>query len=143
MEMKDSEIVKSYKAARYKKQQINILAELNAVTPEEIKAILKAHNVDLRGGNYRTKPKEEKPEEILEIDAADPVPGKIGYKEPEKVTIPMILVEAAAFGIELLERDIKAMEKQKEELDRKIKDLRDKKAEIVSSIENIQPEHIS
>ena len=140
MEMKDSEIVKSYKAARYKKQQINILAELNAVTPEEIKAILKANNVDLRGGNYRTKPTEEKPKETPEIEAADPEPGELGYKEPEpkpksvSPQIPATIMEAAAFGIELLNRDIESLEKEFEDIARRIKDLKNKKAEITEAI---------
>ena len=55
MVMTENEIVRDYKAAKNKRQQIEILADLNATTVDEIKAVLKSNNVDLRGGNYRAK----------------------------------------------------------------------------------------
>lgn len=84
MEMTDSEIVKSYKRASNKKAQIEILAELNATTKDTIKAILKANDVDLRGGNYRSK----QPEKVIEIEAADPQPGELGSEFPPTVEKP-------------------------------------------------------
>ena len=55
MTMTDNEIVRDYRAAKNKKMQIEILADLNTTTKDEIKKILKANGVDLRGGNYRSK----------------------------------------------------------------------------------------
>lgn len=75
MTMTENEIVKSYKEAKNKQNQIKVLAELNDTNPEEIKKILKSKGVDLRGGNFRAK----NPEPIPEIVAADPVPGEVGY----------------------------------------------------------------
>ena len=40
LQMSESEIVSSYRTARDPKRQIGILAELNAVTPREIREVL-------------------------------------------------------------------------------------------------------
>ena len=42
LQMSESEIVSSYRTARDPKRQIGILAELNAVTPREIREVLEA-----------------------------------------------------------------------------------------------------
>lgn len=84
MTMTDNEIVKSYKEAKNKQNQIKVLAELNDTNPEEIKKILKSKGVDLRGGNFRAK----NPEPTPEIVAADPVPGEIGFNESSVVPRP-------------------------------------------------------
>ena len=53
--MTDAEIVKTYKEAKNKKTQIEILADLNCCKASDIKTILKNNGVDLRGGDYRSK----------------------------------------------------------------------------------------
>lgn len=101
LEMTEKEIVRNYRASRNKKQQIEILADLNNTTKDIIKAILKENGVDLRGGNYRAKKpatinqdfedavnemieqSEHKP--LPEIEAADPVPGEVGYRPMPEV----------------------------------------------------------
>ena len=102
MTMTESEIVRDYRSAKNKKMQISILADLNECKPEDIKRILKDNGVDLRGGNYRTrkpaiinKDFEDAVNEMIEsskklpmIEAADPVPGEIGYKAPEEPVKP-------------------------------------------------------
>ena len=104
MNMTENEIVRSYRAAKNKRQQIEILADLNVVSQDEIKAILKENGVDLRGGNFRAKKLavinqdfEDAVNEMIEsekklppykIEAADPVPGEVGYKDPEPVKKP-------------------------------------------------------
>ena len=93
MTMTENEIVRDYRAAKNKQQQIAILADLNTTTTDEIKKILKANGVDLRGGSFRKKKPaiinedfENAVQEMIEeskekyvIEAADPVPGEMGY----------------------------------------------------------------
>ena len=82
MTMTESEIVKDFKEAKNKRQQIDILADLNATTPDVIKTILRANGVDLRSANSRKKVTSIT-RDFPVIEAADPVPGEIGYKKPE------------------------------------------------------------
>ena len=80
--MTESEIVRRYKEAKDKKQQISILADLNATTVDEIKTVLKINGIDLRSANSRAKK--------VVIEAADPVPGEAGYQEePIKAKPPL------------------------------------------------------
>ena len=82
MMMTEGEIVTSYRDAKNKKQQIAILADLNATTVDEIKAILKKRGIDLRSANSRAKK--------IVIEAADPVAGEAGYQEdPIKAKPPL------------------------------------------------------
>lgn len=132
MEMKDEEIVKSYKEAKNKRHQIEILAELNACSVDYIKKILKANGVDLRGGNYRAK----KPiVAVTEIKVAAPEK-PVSNSEP----VPNVLVEAAAFGIEHINLELESMEKELEDLTNRIKDLKAKKVEICYAIERVTQE---
>lgn len=93
MTMTENEIVRNYRAAKNKQQQIAILADLNATSTDEIKKILKSNGVDLRGGSFRKKKPaiinedfENAVQEMIDegnkrdvIEAADPVPGELGY----------------------------------------------------------------
>lgn len=47
LQMSESEIVSSYRTARDPKRQIGILAELNAVTPREIRQVLEKLHSEL------------------------------------------------------------------------------------------------
>lgn len=71
MTMTENEILREYKTAKDKKHQIEILADLNTTSIDEIKRILKDNGVDLRGANGRKT--------IPKVEAADPVPGELGY----------------------------------------------------------------
>ncbi len=92
MMMTDGEIVKSFREAKNKRQQISILAELNATSEDIIRTILKSKGIDLRSANAGKKKKS------MEIEAADPVPGEAGYKsetEPPLGIAPRELAEQA------------------------------------------------
>jgi len=80
MTMTESEIVRSYRNAKHKSTQIGILADLNCVKTDEIKSILRNNGIDLRSANSRKHKADNTP---MEIEAADPVPGEVGYKAPE------------------------------------------------------------
>lgn len=119
MEMSNEEIVRRYKEAKNKQQQITILAELNSVKKEDIKAILKENGVDLRGGDYKSKKKpaiinqdfEDAVNQMIEdgkknpvIEAADPVPGEVGYEpkqEPEPKMPPVGLTPRGIFRMQV------------------------------------------
>lgn len=64
LQMSESEIVSSYRAARDPKRQIGILAELNAVTPREIREVLEA------AGALMLKPRSHGGGRPLSFDAA-------------------------------------------------------------------------
>ena len=57
MQMKDSEIIRRYKQADKKREQIKILAELNACTKEDIRQILREAGCDVpaTGNRYTVK----------------------------------------------------------------------------------------
>ena len=66
--MTADEIVTSYKQSKNKQQQIQILADLNACSKDNIKNILRENGIDLRGGVHKKKepePEIEIPEEHL------------------------------------------------------------------------------
>ena len=62
--MSESEIVSSYRTARDPKRQIGILAELNAVTPREIREVLE------EAGELMLKPRSHGGGRPLSFDAA-------------------------------------------------------------------------
>ena len=57
MEMTPNEIVKSYREAKEKKKQIQILSELNACRPSDIKQILRDNGVQFPGPEPKKEPK--------------------------------------------------------------------------------------
>jgi hypothetical protein len=91
MMMTDGEIVKSFREAKNKRQQIAILAELNATSEDIIRTTLKSKGIDLRSANAGKK-------KSMVIEAADPVPGEAGYeadKEPPIGIAPREVAESA------------------------------------------------
>ena len=64
LQMSESEIVSSYRTARDPKRQIGILAELNAVTPREIREVLE------EAGALMLKPRGHGGGRPLSFDAA-------------------------------------------------------------------------
>ena len=92
MMMTDGEIVKSFREAKNKRQQIAILAELNDTSEDIIRTTLKSKGIDLRSANAGKKKKS------MKIEAADPVPGEAGYeadKEPPIGIAPREVAESA------------------------------------------------
>lgn len=77
MMMTEGEIVKSFREAKNKRQQISILAELNATSEDIIRTTLKSKGIDLRSANAGKK-------KNMVIEAADPVPGEAGYQPKSK-----------------------------------------------------------
>ncbi len=71
MQMTDSEIIKSYKEAKEKKKQIEILAQLNACPVTTIREILIANGVQFPGPKPK-KAKEEKTEVVAVISKDAP-----------------------------------------------------------------------
>lgn len=142
MNMTEGDIVKEYKEAKYKRAQIDILADLNCCEPIEIKRILRKNGVDLRGGNgrrnARTDP-EEQPKGCLkdktgscagctETDlCTEYVPEP---KKPEaKPIIPdAIMIEMIKLGVEAVDGKIAKMEQEIVQLQEEIEELRTKRA---------------
>jgi ribosomal protein L16 Arg81 hydroxylase len=113
MEMNENEIVKNYRESKNKKQQIDILADMNCCSPEQIKEILKKNGVDLRGGNYRAK-KEETPKE--DAKAASPVPErKIEIPEEQivKNKLPRIVRKTLEEDLDFIEEQLKELIEKK------------------------------
>lgn len=73
MQMTDSEIVKSYKEAKEKKKQIEILSQLNACNVAKIREILIANGVQFPGPKPK-KAKEEKTKVVAVISKDAPAP---------------------------------------------------------------------
>ena len=71
MQMTDSEIVKSYKEAKEKKKQIEILSQLNACDVAKIRGILIANGVQFPGPKPK-KAKEEKTKVVAVISKDAP-----------------------------------------------------------------------
>ena len=99
MNMTEKEIVRNYQQAKNKKQQIEILADLNETSKDIIKDILKDHGIDMRSANIGNRKSaiinkdfddeiNKTIKELPVIEAADPVPGEVGYKDPEPVKQP-------------------------------------------------------
>lgn len=72
MQMTPGEIVKSYREAKEKKKQIQILAELNACSTEFIKQIMRENGVQFPGPSPKKAPKEpaKKIENKIKVPAA-------------------------------------------------------------------------
>lgn len=71
MQMTENEIVRNYKQAKKKQEQIKILADLNLCTKKEIRDILEKHGCEVpRYGNRYTK---SKPAETLILQNEEPI----------------------------------------------------------------------
>ena len=100
MQMTANEIVKSYREAKEKKKQIQILSELNACSTADIKQILRDNGVQFPG----PEPKADKP--------------KAALKEPKldhTIIIPRWVNEAVEERINRLDEEIKTMKAELEE----------------------------
>lgn len=73
MQMTDSEIVRDYREAKNKREQVTILADLNRCEKEEIIDILLKNGVDQRELPRKRKPKSKPEEEKRAQSAADTV----------------------------------------------------------------------
>lgn len=77
--MTEFEIVNSYKFAKNKRNQLDVLAALNEKSKEEIKKILVKNNVEVI---ERKKPTQKtKPEEKVEVKQEEPVSRQSSIKD--------------------------------------------------------------
>lgn len=105
MQMTKGDICKSYKEAKRKKAQVQILAELNQCSPDYIKEILKAEGVwQTPGPKPGVKPKAVEPTKDERQDA---------------------LVETAHYGLESIEAKIIESERLIEEIEKKLNRLKE------------------
>ena len=130
MHMKDIEIVGRFKRAENQKEQVLILAELNACEKEEIIEVLKKNGIDTSKVEEQMKPKkrgrkkkeetkvEEKKitvveEPVVEEVADEPV---VEEKEEAKHIIPKIVKSIVEDRISMLTELIKETEKERDTL---------------------------
>lgn len=87
MMMSDSEICQSYKDAKKKSGQIDILAQLNATDPESIRKILKDNNVleAKRGPKPKAHIKMPEQKEVPKMPKAEEVAGAAGVPVTEEL----------------------------------------------------------
>lgn len=122
MYMTENEIVREYRSAKDKRHEIEILADLNATTADEIKKILKANGVDLRGGSFRPRKaaaicinddfedevqkmiKKSKTEKTV-IEPADPVPGETAFNN-DFASAAIVPIQESKPPLGLTPRDI-------------------------------------
>lgn len=114
MYMKPGDICREYTQAKFKKQQIEILADQNSCTKEEIMKILVENGIELPTETKKkpsAKAKEEKAEEITQ---------KEEKTQDEAQTKPQSMPEAVAgvliARLEQLEMEIAAKEKEYKEI---------------------------
>ena len=133
MHMSNDEIVVRYRQAKHKGEQLNILADLNACSVDEIVNVLVEH------GGYQLErmsrsrgkakllreaaPKKpyKKPEIIPEPPKPEPVPEPA--KEPEKEKIPPVVRRALDSGFHYLADEIDARLNRIEELKAEIEEF--------------------
>jgi len=78
MQMTNEEIVRSYKEAADKKEQIKILAEFNLVSKEEIRKIL------IEGGSLFSHFRARRAKSLLHIPRASPCENRRKRRRPSK-----------------------------------------------------------
>lgn len=101
MHMTNGEIVRSYRTAKEKKKQIEILAELNACSTADIKKILVEEGVQFPG------PKPEKPESSTAETPAE---------APKEKTVPEAVNIAVIEKLTAIQQKISALEDEIEKL---------------------------
>lgn len=89
MQMTDIEIVGRFRRAENKKGQVQILADLNACSKEEIVEVLKKYDIDVSGYIKKKgrKPKTESTEEVV-VKEED----KVECSEDKEVVVPVALI---------------------------------------------------
>ena len=105
MQMTENEIVKSYKQATKKVQQIGILADLNLCSKKEIRAILESHGCEVpHYGNRYTKPKEA----TKQTKSKKPEQPSLDFQTPVVVLVQKRLAEID-FEMKPLETRLEAL----------------------------------
>lgn len=153
MQMTHSEIVNNYRDAKNKSSQIQVLAELNACTPEYIKKILKENGAFKKPGpkpkleatfkkdDHTVKEPDKEEEGCLkdkkgscagcdETDLCLEYVSERSQTERRRIPMPDIMKEAVGLGIEALDEKIKNYESDIETIKRNVEELKTKKRSI-------------
>ena len=120
MQMTEKEICQSYREAKDKRHQIEILADLNATNKDFIKTILE------RGGEIKPRLKAGRKAAVINEDFAAAVDDMTGKRVP----MPDIVKETIQFGIDALDVKITELEAEYKATGEQIKALREKKRSI-------------
>ena len=127
MQMTKGDICKEYREAKRKRQQIEILADLNQVSVDYIKEILK------EGGVWQTPgPKPKRKAAIINQDFEDAVNEMI--EETNEQQKKDALIEAAHFGLEFMDAKIAEKERFIEEVMAEIEELRGAKRRALKAL---------
>ena len=112
MQMTNGEIIRSYKEAKHKGEQIKILAELNCCSKDHIMGILRMEGFNINnrifnGGNFKASTSSKAPEKkvsdkVDKVDTVDKVPEQV-----DKVTDTVEKVsDKATESVEKVPEDI-------------------------------------
>lgn len=128
MEMTNKEIVKRYLAADRKRPQIEILADLNGTDTTKIKEILIAEGVMKKSG----------PKGPRKLKA---IPAEETKRPSDSSSVPTVLRDAAHLGIELINIRIQEKEKEVEEAQKALAELKRQRSVILHTIHNLHPDN--
>ena len=110
MQMTEAEIVRSYKQADKKREQINILSELNLCDKKTIREILRKNGVDVA----EPGPKEPAPKKTTQKAERDP---------DQEVPVPEVVMEFARAHLDVLQSRIKGLDLEKARVEKQHKQL--------------------
>lgn len=127
MQMTAQEICQSYREAKNKRAQIEILADLNLASTDYIKEILE------KGGEFNRKPRAKVPKKaaVINEDFAAAVDEMTGKRAP----LPGVIKEAVCYAVEAMDEQIEKYEQEQEALGKKIAELNEKRRSIMEYIE--------
>jgi len=128
MEMTNKEIVRRYLAADRKRPQIEILADLNGTDTSKIKEILIAEGVMKKSG-----PKGPRKLKAISTDEVK--------RTADSSSVPTVLRDAAHLGIELINIRIQEKEKEVEEAQKALAELKRQRSVILHTIHNLHPDN--
>ena len=131
MEMTNKEIVRRYLNADSKKNQVEILADLNDTDPKTIRDILIAEGVMKKSG-----PKG--PRKLKAIPAKEEAKTT---RPAESSSIPTVLRDAAHLGIELINIRIQEKEAEIMEANKALGELKKQRMEILQTIHDLHPDN--
>lgn len=135
MMMTDGEITASYRQAKSKKQQIEILSQLNACTKEDILEILKDHvdPKELPRRREKKMTKKETGEATAQVD-------ELNKKIRELTSKNKCLQDQLAKSDELHAMDLEKIDSEKRKLENSLNELKYKAAELINQNDELQAE---
>lgn len=138
MEMTTHEIVRMYKEAADKKNQINILADMNLCTPDDIRAELIKGGIDARTlPRKRRKPGEKIAEEATAVPETPPATDAAPQTTEQARTV-LISIEDAELVREALLFYVGDIQGELTERRQQVKTLEQAAGDIVRIVDNIE-----